>query len=479
MSDLADIEQKFQFGTSAKFDFDIRNYDINDMMNILNISGDPSKLNFYSVKKKTNNVIQKLREDVNLSSDMKDKFESFLKALEFFLIYKYNVKVDNYVMDKKKIDPSKLLANVKVNDGRGGGGGGGSNEMVSINTYKRKIIKRQLSFDTKFRPNYFKSSPANFKMVLSTPLKNVIAMRLISLEFPNVVYDVDATLGTNEFSVIYHPDNDTDFGGVGNTTGGAIIRKTKYGIKAVGREIGGVGGQTGSGDGSNTGTATGVTTTLNSADGDTTAGWKVKYNLPSGNYQSNTITAALNNFIIDDKIVFSIDTKTGRTVISTDISGAGAFGDLDNDATFDLDFTNTVEPNIPMTKNLGWKLGFRQQKYAGSTTYISEAPIDLGGQKVLFFCVDDYRTNVCENVSIVYENSFMNRNIMARIPIRQGKFVVVYDDGSDNIRKSREYFGPVKIDKLHFTLMDEYGIEIRQGYSDFSFGLEFDILYEK
>jgi hypothetical protein len=476
MSDLADIEQKFQFGTSAKFDFDIRNYDINDMMNILNISGDPSKLNYFSVKKKTNNVIQKLREDENLSSEMKNKFESFLKALEFFLIYKYNVKVDNYVMDKKKIDPSKLLANVKVNDGRGGGGGGegGDGEMVSINTYKRKIIKRQLSFDTKFRPNYFKSSPANFKMVLATPLKNVIAMRLISLEFPNVVYDVDATLGTNEFSVIYHPDNETDFGSVGNEDvnssayADAEARRIKYNIKPVGRKVGGVGGQT---DAKKEDTGNAI--------GDTTTGWEVKYNIPSGNYQSNTVVAALNNFIIDDKIVFSIDTKTGRTVISTDISGSGIAGDLDADATFDLDFTNTVEPNIPMTKNFGWKLGFRQLKYSGSTTYISEAPVDFGGQKVLFFCIDDYRTNVCENVSIVYENSFMNRNIMARIPLRQGKFVVVYDDGSDNIRKSREYFGPVKIDKLHFILMDEYGIEVRQGYSDFSFGLEFDILYEK
>jgi len=479
MSDLADIEQKFQFGTSAKFDFDIRNYDINDMMNILNISGDPSKLNYFSVKKKTNNVIDKLRKDENLSSEMKDKFESFLKALEFFLVYKYNVKVDNYVMDKKKIDPSKLLANVKVNDGRGGGGGGGGGEMVSINTYKRRIIKRQLSFDTKFRPNYFKSSPANFKMVLSTPLKNVIAMRLISLEFPNVVYDIDATLGTNEFSVIYHPDDVSDFGGVGLMTGSYIKdginftevqakeRRTRYNIKQVGRKVGGVGGQTD------------AIKEPTSGDGDTTSGWEASYKLPSGNYQSNTVTAALNNFIIDDKIVFSIDTKTGRTVISTDISGSGIAGDLDADATFDLDFTNTVEPNIPMTKNLGWKLGFRQLKYSGSTTYISEAPVDLGGQKVLFFCIDDYRTNVCENVSIVYENSFMNRNIMARIPLRQGKFVVVYDDGSDNIRKSREYFGPVRIDKLHFTLMDEYGIEIRQGYSDFSFGLEFDILYEK
>ena len=37
MSDLADLEQKFQMGPIAKFDFDIRNYDVNDMMNILNI----------------------------------------------------------------------------------------------------------------------------------------------------------------------------------------------------------------------------------------------------------------------------------------------------------------------------------------------------------------------------------------------------------------------------------------------------------
>ena len=134
---------------------------------------------------------------------------------------------------------------------------------------------------------------------------------------------------------------------------------------------------------------------------------------------------------------------------------------------------------MPITKNLGWKLGFRQLKYTGSKTYISEAPVDLGGQKILFFSVEDYRTNVSENVSIVYENSFMNKNILARIPLKQGKFVVVYDQESENPRKSREYFGPVTIDKLHFRVLDEYGIDIRQGYSDYSFALEFDILYEK
>ena len=74
MSDLADLEQKFQFGTSAKFDFDIRNYNTRDMMNILNISGDPSSLNYFNVKEKTSSIIDKLKQDETLSPEMKNKF---------------------------------------------------------------------------------------------------------------------------------------------------------------------------------------------------------------------------------------------------------------------------------------------------------------------------------------------------------------------------------------------------------------------
>jgi hypothetical protein len=428
MSELADLEKKFQMGPIAKFDFDIRNYDVNDMMNILNISGDPSNLNHFKVKEKTDAIIEKLKEDENLSSEMRNKFESFIRALEFFLVYKYNVKADNYVMDKTLINPDKLIADVAIRKkdgtyGSGGGGGGeGGGDMISINTYRRNIIPRLLSFDTKFRPNYFSSSSANFSMVLATPLKNVISMRLISFEFPNVVYDIDATLGTNMLEITDH-------------------------------------------------------------EGDV-----CKYELPSGNYHSDTVCQALNeisgNIVLAqngnenkstagdrtrfDEFYFSIDTKTGRCIVTSK-----------SKRKFKLDFTNTLEPNIPITKNLGWKLGFRQLKYRGLFSYVSEAPVDLGGQKVLFFCVDDYRTNVTENVSIVYQNSFMNRNILARIPLRQGKFVTCYDDNSDMIRKKRDYFGPVTIDKLHFRLLDEYGIDVRLNYSDYSFGLEFEILYEK
>ena len=191
-----------------------------------------------------------------------------------FLVYKYNVKADNYVMDKTLINPDKLIADVAIRKkdgtyGSGGGGGEGGGDMISINTYRRNIIPRLLSFDTKFRPNYFSSSSANFSMVLSTPLKNVISMRLISFEFPNVVYDIDATLGTNMLEITDH-------------------------------------------------------------EGDV-----CKYELPSGNYHSDTVCQALNeisgNIILAqngnentstagdrtrfDEFYFSIDTKTGRCIV--------------------------------------------------------------------------------------------------------------------------------------------------------------------
>ena len=63
--------------------------------------------------------------------------------------------------------------------------------------------------------------------------------------------------------------------------------------------------------------------------------------------------------------------------------------------------------------------------------------------------------------------------------MREGKGVVLFDDCTDKITKKRHYFGPVNIDKLHIKLMDEYGQPIDLLGMDYSFALEFQILYEK
>ncbi len=68
-----------------------------------------------------------------------------------------------------------------------------------VNSLKNRIVITQLSIDTKFRKNYFSTDAFNYTINLATPLKNVISMRLASMEIPNVQQVVNATAGTNCF----------------------------------------------------------------------------------------------------------------------------------------------------------------------------------------------------------------------------------------------------------------------------------------
>ena len=71
-------------------------------------------------------------------------------------------------------------------------------------------------------------------MCISYTFKKRSEHELISLEFPNVVYDVDNTLGTNEFRITYHPDRTTDFGGVADETNHEkIVRRSQYNIEKM------------------------------------------------------------------------------------------------------------------------------------------------------------------------------------------------------------------------------------------------------
>ena len=51
------------------------------------------------------------------------------------------------------------------------------------------------------------------------------------------------------------------------------------------------------------------------------------------------------------------------------------------------------------------------------------------------------------------------------------------DNGGDRIFKTREYFGPVKIERLKIQLVDKYGKKINLNKNDFSFTLECTQLY--
>lgn len=402
-------------------DLNVDNYTINDMKLFIRLSNQ-EEYNYYELKECVDKKIQAISQ-LNLSLEEKSKIINFIKRIHFSLKDKLNIKGNNNlagIMDESysitdlQQDIKKLSSVVQERREK---------ELESIyispvnqgvvNDLKRNITTSQLSIDTKFRKNYFSSKSSNFTINLATPLKNVISMKMSSMEIANIQHVISETLGTNGFKVTKTPSSGSS-----------------------------------------------VTATIK---------------IPSGNYDTTTLESTLIGVSTDVNTLayagcsISINSNTMRATISGSSNGD----------RLELDFQNLVHQNAPPMKTLGWALGFRKRHYKGQQSYTGEGTVDLAGCKYIFLCINDFKNTTQDVCTILYENSFLRKHILARIPMREGKGAVLFDDPSDKITKKRHYFGPVNIDKLHIQLIDEYGMEIDMNYNDYSFALEFDILYEK
>lgn len=390
-------------------DLQIENYNKDDMLKFIQLK---SNYDYFELQKKINLKISQINSIKSINNKNKDELIKFIQLIHYKLkdhlnykdttnekkLYHNEYKLDHINQHLKEIKKDLIHRKQSEKD----------TVFVSpvnqglVNPLTNNIITSQISIDTKFRKNYFTTNSTDFTINLATPLKNVISMKLASLEMPNVQHMVSQTNGTNSFLI------------------------TKDGVD-------------------------------------------YPLNIASGNYESDSITTSINAFLSTFNCVIDIDTITMRTTLSV----------TDSSQDFKIDFANTVIDNAPPMKTLGWMLGFRNRKYEGHNSYVSEATADLGGIKYFFLCVDDFKNTRQDVCTILYENSFLRKNILARIPMREGKGVILFDDQSDQITKKRQYFGTVNIDKLHISLIDEYGTNIDLNANDYSFALEFDILYEK
>ena len=401
-------------------DLNVDNYTLNDMKLFIRLSNQ-EEYDYYQLKECVDKKIQAISQ-LNLSLEEKSKIVNFIKRIHFSLKDKLNIKGNNnlagiidesYSITDLQQDIKKLSSVVQERQEK---------ELESIyispinqgvvNDLKRNIITSQLSIDTKFRKNYFSSKSSNYTINLATPLKNVISMKMSSMEIANIQHVISETLGTNGFKITKIP-----------SSGPSVTATVK---------------------------------------------------IPSGNYNTTSLESSLVGVDTDEnKLAYvestiSIDSNTMRATISASSGNK-----------LELDFQNLVHQNAPPMKTLGWVLGFRKKHYKGQKSYTGEGTIDLAGCKYIFLCINDFKNTTQDVCTILYENSFLRKHILARIPMREGKGAVLFDDPSDKITKKRHYFGPVNIDKLHIQLIDEYGMEIDMNYNDFSFALEFDILYEK
>ena len=154
----------------------------------------------------------------------------------------------------------------------------------------------------------------------------------------------------------------------------------------------------------------------------------------------------------------------------------------------------------PLYKNAGWSVGFYKDTYNVDKPYVSQTRFDPNSTyqplvfnryvesessygsavtQYFFLELDDYNRNFTSNTIIAETGggTHLGNNIIARIPMTAPALNTNYTSPSDLIFKQRDYFGPVKIEKLHLRLVDRFGDTLDIQNNDYSVAIELITTY--
>jgi hypothetical protein len=309
-----------------------------------------------------------------------------------------------------------------------------------INPISRRIINKVLNIDTKFRQNYYTTSATDILINLPTTIEKVISVELVSFEFPNSYFLIGKAYNNNHFVIRLYD---------------VLTLVVKFESVII---------------------------------------------VPDGNYTRNELqteinmrlTAALVGFVPVpawfQNIEFAIDAKSGRCILSL-LSIPGSV--IPGLAGFKLIFneTDTLQNDVtPIQFKLGWLLGFREAEYNFQTAsapplptwsqcaFVTEGIYDPTRIRYVYVVVDDFNSSVNNYFMGAFNDSILNPNILAKITLPTDTISInnrAYKSGW-----KRDYFGPVRIQKMHLQILDEYGRIIDINNMDYSISLRFEIMYD-
>ena len=380
----------------------------------------------------------------------------------------------------------------------------------TMNPVRRKTITQVVSIDSAFRRGtigsdgvYRQPLTSDFMHYPEHPFKNVISMKLVSAEIPNIWYGFSDDRNNNTFTITvrnFYPKLHLSGSPAFDTTDVSnLIPSRTYQITIP--------------------------------EGSYTAGEAISaMNKMFHNISPNAEDLSNNHHLTGLMyLAFDINPYTGHTVIRAkspheqldiqhsipvinhDVSSNPYYSP---DFSFDIEFVKTDasgNPLRPMQEWAGWMMGFRQTKYVnvgGSDTYLdqistihdvnelsftdnnktgsptyrcyleSEGAFGSIVHTYLFLAIDDYNNNFKQGV--ISDNPphyYLQNNILARIPIDSGSFTMVVDDTTHHKFRVRKYFGPVTIDKMRIQLMDRFGRPVEFDGENFAFSLEITQIY--
>ena len=331
-----------------------------------------------------------------------------------------------------------------------------------INPINVRTISRAISFDTRFRSNYYNTKSTNFDFTLPIQLKNVVSMTVASLELPITYYAISRTQGNSSCLIIQLPINpapaetpcwiltipDGNYSTPWGRNGATLINVVINNCIALAQPA-----------------------TIDS----------------NGNV---TIITSGGTLLASTDLSFELDTISGRSIFSNDVSKST---NLSNGfiIRFNVHETGSLDMDTSIQMRFGWQLGFRSAEYVCSppsqpnshlATCVSEGICLISGTRYAFLSIDDYQKNTGPDYIVCYGNSFLHHNLITRINIATYLGAEIYQFSADpgltvQSNRTRMYYGPVDIHRLHIALYDDFGRIIDLNNMDWSFSLTFEVLY--
>jgi hypothetical protein len=293
----------------------------------------------------------------------------------------------------------------------------------TFNPIEKRLVTKLICIDTFFRSSYATTKSTDFTYTFPETINNVVSLQLSSIEIPYTWYIISADQKNNFFVV--------------------VINSELYTVT-----------------------------------------------VPDGNYTIDTLIFELQHQLtnMEKGITISAEIPQHLTLSTTPCLTSSApqqYIKISGSGPFTLNFTTTG----PIS--LGWILGFRNNikydgsyYYSGETNYSGETIPMMSTNNYLFVDVDDFHNNHSTDsvISIIRNQqstpSYIGNNIMARMPITGEYGTILSTTHSiDYISKKREYFGPIKLEKMNIRILNRFGEVINLNQNDYSMVFEITQLY--
>ena len=288
-----------------------------------------------------------------------------------------------------------------------------------INPLKKRTIKKNLNIDSRFRDNYYSTSPSNFSVFLPGQFNNILTMQLTAIELPTTYYNVSKQYSNNFFSITVDTSSNT-------TTSVVNIPDGNYNFE-------------------------GIVNVINN-----------ELALLGGNFAFITFLLNINN-----------NSGSGQMMVGPNNPSITSIT-----LNFQADRFGNDDRSTPLPLKFGWMLGFRNGIYTNSINYVSEGIVDVTGPRYVYLIIDDHNNNVNNGFFSAFNSSLLNNNILARISLQANPYNIQIENNLNIVSTARDYFGPTNLQAMTIQLQDEYGRNLDLNNMDFSFCLTLTTVYD-